>query len=210
MMTSLPRGWKMNQFKPEQPVTTYSEFRNAILNEIARCVNMPANKARCDSSGYNYASGQLDHGTYYESIDVDRDQCAIEVVDQVFGWFLDEAALIPGYLPEFPPSELGLSHAWYWPGHKTGDPTKQAKAAETLHGLGLLTDESYLLSEGIDPEEHYWQLKKQYKRRAELAKIMLAAGVPGPGAADQTTKPKPKKVAKQSKTPSDAPEEAAV
>ncbi len=187
MMTSVPRGWKMNQFKPEQPVTTYSEFRNAILNEIARCLNMPANKARCDSSGYNYASGQLDHGTYYEAIDVDRDQCAIEVVDEVLSWFVDEAMLIEGYLPRFESAEFGLDHAWYWTGHKAGDPVKNANAAKTLHSLGLLTDEAFLLGEGIDPEEHFRQLKTQYKQRAELAKIMLAAGVPMP--TDKTAKP---------------------
>ncbi len=71
-MVTVPSGWKMNQFKPEQPTTTYEMFRNAILNEIARCVHMPANKARCDSSGYNFASGKLDHGTYYGAIDVER------------------------------------------------------------------------------------------------------------------------------------------
>jgi capsid protein len=170
----------MNQFKPEQPVTTYKEFRDAILNEIARCVNMPANKARCDSSGYNYASGRLDHGTYYEALDVDRNQCEIDVIDRVFEWWFDEASLIPNYLPAFPPVESGLPHTWYWSGHKHADPSKEANAAKTLHGLGLLTDEAYLLREGIDPEQHHRQLVTQYKRRAELAKLQLAAGLPMP------------------------------
>jgi len=180
MMTSLPRGWKMNQFKPEQPVTTYKEFRDAILNEIARCVNMPANKARCDSSGYNYASGRLDHGTYYEALDVDRNQCEIDVIDRVFEWWFDEASLIPDYLPAFPAVEDGMPHTWYWTGHKHADPSKEANAAKVLHGLGLLTDEAYLLREGIDPEQHHRQLVTQYKRRAELARLQLAAGVPMP------------------------------
>ena len=169
MMTSLPRGWKMNQFDPKQPTTTYLQFRNAILNEISRCVHMPANKARADSSGYNYASGRLDHNTYYEAIDVERNQCEIEVTDRIFGWWLDEALMVPGYLPQLPQAfPDGLPRHWYWPGHKHSDPTKEAGAVKTLHTLGLITDEAYLLGEGIDPEEHYRQLKRQQKRRAEL------------------------------------------
>jgi lambda family phage portal protein len=191
MMTSIPRGWKMNQFKPEQPVTTYKQFRDAILNEIARCLNMPANKARCDSSGYNYASGRLDHGTYYESIDVDRNQCEIEVIDRIFGWWLDEAMLIPGYLPPMPTFEDGLSHRWYWNGHKHSDPTKEANAAKTLHALGLLTDEAYLLGEGIDPEEHFEQLKRQHKRRAELAKLSPQPPQPANQNTSRRGNPKP-------------------
>jgi hypothetical protein len=46
------------------PTTNYEMFRNAILNEIARCVHMPSNKALADSSRYNYSSGRLDHQTY--------------------------------------------------------------------------------------------------------------------------------------------------
>lgn len=171
MMTSLPRGWKMNQFDPKQPTTTYLQFRNAILNEIARCVHMPANKARADSSGYNYASGRLDHGTYYEAIDVDRNQCEIEVLDVIFARWFDEASLIPGYLPELPPFEDGLPRRWYWPGHKHSDPSKEANATKVLHSLGLLTDEQYLFGEGIDPEEHFRQLQRQQERRRALGMI---------------------------------------
>jgi capsid protein len=53
LMTSLPKGWEMVQFDPKQPVTTYTEFRNAVLGEIARSVHMPKNKVLADSSGYN-------------------------------------------------------------------------------------------------------------------------------------------------------------
>ncbi|OHB60789.1 MAG: hypothetical protein A2Y12_16095 [Planctomycetes bacterium GWF2_42_9] len=67
MATTLPDGWKLGQIEAHQPTTTYGEFKNQILNEIARCLNMPFNIAACNSSGYNYASGRLDHQTYYKS-----------------------------------------------------------------------------------------------------------------------------------------------
>ncbi|MCX7428035.1 MAG: phage portal protein [Planctomycetia bacterium] len=67
-LLTMPGGWKMSQLQAEQPATTYAEFKREILNEIARCLNMPFNVAAGNSSGYNYASGRLDHQTYYKSI----------------------------------------------------------------------------------------------------------------------------------------------
>ena len=49
----------------QKPSTTYAEFKKELLNEIARCLNMPFNVAAGNSSGYNYASGRLDHQTYF-------------------------------------------------------------------------------------------------------------------------------------------------
>jgi capsid protein len=51
-LLTMPGGWKMSQMEAEQPSTGYGEFKREILNEIARCLNMPANVARADSSGY--------------------------------------------------------------------------------------------------------------------------------------------------------------
>ena len=67
MATVLPDGWRLGQIEAQQPATTYAEFKREILNEIARCLNLPYNIAACNSSGYNYASGRLDHQTYYKS-----------------------------------------------------------------------------------------------------------------------------------------------
>ena len=45
----MPGGWKMSQIEAEQPATTYAEFKREILNEIARCLNMPYNVAAGNS-----------------------------------------------------------------------------------------------------------------------------------------------------------------
>ncbi len=44
-LLTMPGGWKMAQMHAEQPATTYAEFKREILNEIARCLNMPFNVA---------------------------------------------------------------------------------------------------------------------------------------------------------------------
>ena len=41
MLMTMPGGWKMGQLEATQPTTTYGEFKREILNEIARCLNMP-------------------------------------------------------------------------------------------------------------------------------------------------------------------------
>ncbi|MAD80582.1 MAG: hypothetical protein CMJ50_07035, partial [Planctomycetaceae bacterium] len=71
-LITMPGGWKMSQLDAKQPSTSFAEFKKEILNEIARCLNMPFNVAAGNSSGYNYASGRLDHQTYYKSIRVEQ------------------------------------------------------------------------------------------------------------------------------------------
>lgn len=157
MLTSLPRGWGMNQMKPEQPTTTYEMFRNALLNEIARCVHMPANKARADSSGYNYSSGRLDHQTYYEAIAVDRCRWEIEALDRILCWWLEEAMQLDGYLPAFE-AEDELPHVWRWPPHRDVDQKELADVSISLIKAGLKTRSQFLIEQNIDPEAHARQL----------------------------------------------------
>lgn len=195
MMTALPRGWKLSQFKPEQPATTYEMFRNAILNEIARCLGMPFNIAAGNSAGYNYSSGQLDHGGYDDMIAVERSVWENNCLEQIFSWWLDEALLIPGYLPKLPTFDAELPHRWYWKSRTHGDPAKQAKSVETLHKLGLLTDEAYLLGEGVDPEAHHEQRLRQARRRRELAAAEGITAAPAPAAKPGVPAPQPQRAA---------------
>ncbi len=86
-----PEGWEPSQIRAEQPATGYAEFKREILNEIARCLNLPYNIAACNSSGYNYASGRLDHQTYYKSIRVEQSHLATAVLDRILAAWLAEA-----------------------------------------------------------------------------------------------------------------------
>jgi len=126
MATTLPDGWKLGQVKAEQPATTYSEFKRELLNEIARCLNLPYNIAACNSSGYNYASGRLDHQTYYKSIRVEQAHMGEVVLDRIFAAWCAEAMLT---------TELavlravnGLPHQWFFDGTEHVDPAKEARA----------------------------------------------------------------------------------
>lgn len=167
---TMPAGWKIAQIKAEQPTNTYKDFKNEILLEIARCLSIPANVAKGDSSGYNYASGRLDHQTYYKSLRVER-ECMIDaILNRVFKAWLAEASLIPGYLP----IERGLSHTWFWAGQEHVDPAKEAKAQEIRLSNRTTTYAEEMANKGQD----YVVVFNQIAREQALAK-KLGIELPG-------------------------------
>jgi lambda family phage portal protein len=165
-MLTLPRGWKLGQMKAEQPATTYDMFKRAIIQEIARCVNMPYNIAAGDSSSYNYASGRLDHQTYFRAVGIERSVIENELLNDIFEEWLDEALLIDGYLKI--PALENLSHTWQWDGFEHVDPLKEAEAGIRLVNAGLLTHADYHSSQGRDWEEVFEQRARENQRAESL------------------------------------------
>ena len=130
MLTVAPVGYKPEQLKAEQPTTTYAEFKSEILCEIARCLGMPYNIAAGKSSEYNYASGRLDHQTYFRKLRDERRMIDIVILEPLIRAWLREAAFVVRELWEYPDiTEL----AWrsLWPGHGHVDPVKEADAQAT-------------------------------------------------------------------------------
>jgi len=166
MATVLPDGWKLGQIKAEQPGTTYSEFKREILNEIARCLNMPFNVAAGNSSGYNYASGRLDHQTYYKSIRVEQAHLAGSVLDPLFRVWLDEAEL----LTEFADLRAtdGPNHQWFFDGTEHVDPAKEANAQATRLASNTTTLAAEYARQGKDWETELRQRAKEKRLMAEL------------------------------------------
>ena len=129
-IVTLPSGYDISQLKAEQPTSTYSMFKREILNEIGRSVGLPYNMTALDSSGYNYASGRMDHALYHEMIRTERDELRHTALDRIFLAWCDEAiplGLIPGGMP--PISEWDWE--WAWDGREHVDPSKEANAQET-------------------------------------------------------------------------------
>jgi capsid protein len=167
-LVTMPGGWKMSQLQAEQPATTYAEFKKEILNEIARCLNMPFNVAAGNSSGYNYASGRLDHQTYFKAIRVDQAHLECVVLDRLLAAWLDEAALIPGLLP----ADLGpfadWPHQWFWDGQEHVDPAKEASAQATRLANHTTTLAHEYARQGRDWEEALRQRAKEIALMQEL------------------------------------------
>ncbi len=172
-LVTMPGGWRMDQMKAEQPSTTYGEFKREILNEIARCLNMPANVARADSSGYNYASGRLDHQTYFKSIRVEQSHLECIVLDRILSAWLDEAALVPGLIPSGLPPFSTWDHQWFWDGREHVDPSKEATAQATRLTSHTTTLAEEYARRGLDWEE-------QLRQRAKEVALMNQLGLTEP------------------------------
>ena len=164
MLLTMPGGWKMSQVDPKQPVTTYGEFKREILNEIARCLSMPFNVAAGNSSGYNYASGRLDHQTYYKAIKVDQSFMEAEVLDRVLETWMREWALATA-------SDVDLCdcrHVWFWDGQEHVDPAKEAAAQQKRlesHTTNLAIEYA---KQGRDWEVELRQIAKEKALKEQL------------------------------------------
>ncbi|MFN3151788.1 phage portal protein [Bremerella sp.] len=168
MLLTMPGGWKMSQLEAEQPATTYAEFKKEILNEIARCLNMPFNIAAGNSAGYNYASGRLDHQTYFKSIRVDQAHAESMVLDRILAAWFDEASLIPALLPDGLGAFVNWSHQWFWDGHEHVDPAKEANAQATRLASHTTTLADEYARRGQDWESQLRQRAKEMELIREL------------------------------------------
>jgi len=152
MMTALPNSMEPYQLKAEHPGPSYDTFHRSLLNEQARPKNMPYNKAACDSSSYNYASGRLDHQTYYGNLDVDREDCNDLVLDPLFGVWFDLAIKGFGWLrgDPFEVSPAARVHTWDWPKHRVADVEAEANANETRLKSGQTFPHIVFTEAGLD------------------------------------------------------------
>jgi lambda family phage portal protein len=169
MAVFTPEGWEPSQIKAEQPATTYDMFKREILNEIARCLNMPFNIAAGNSSGYNYASGRLDHQAFFKAIRIDQHYLGDMVLDRLLKAWLDEAVLIEGYLPQWL-RQLGvhLPHQWFWDGFEHVDPQKEAGAQATRLQSNTTTLAAEFAKAGLDWESELRQRAREVALMREL------------------------------------------
>jgi len=172
MAVFTPEGWEPTQIKAEQPATTYDMFKREILNEIARCLNLPYNIAACNSSGYNYASGRLDHQTYFKSIRVEQAHCETVVLDRILTAWLAEAVKVFG-LGEVDDA----THQWFWDGHEHVDPAKEANAQATRLSSNTTTLAAEYARQGKDWET---ELRQRAKEVALMKELRLSAAQAAP------------------------------
>jgi len=181
MAVFTPEGWEPSQIKAEQPTTTFAEFCMGIVGEAARCVNMPKNVALCDSSGYNYASGRLDHQTYFKSIRVEQAHLEDVVLDHIFAAWLAEAVKVFGIeqLRDWP-------HQWFWDGHEHVDPAKEASAQAIRLASNTTTLAAEYARQGKDWETELRQRAKEIALMKELGLSSPQAMPHGPAPDDET------------------------
>lgn len=155
MMVNLPNSVEPVQLDAKQPAQTYSMFHKALINEQARPKSMPYNKAACDSSDYNYASGRLDHQTYYAALDCEREDGNDLVLDPLFTLWFDFAVMRYGWLGGNPET-IGYgarAHLWDWPKHRVADVESEANANQTRLKSGQVFLHTLYTDGGTDFED---------------------------------------------------------
>jgi lambda family phage portal protein len=182
---TMPYGWKIGQVKAEQPTTVYGDFKHEVINEIARCLNMPFNVAAGNSSGYNYASGRLDHQAFFKAIRIDQHHLGDMVLDRLLKAWLDEAVLIEGYLPQWLRQRgIDLPHQWFWDGFEHVDPAKEANAQATRLQSNTTTLAIEYARQGLDWEAELRQRAREVALMRELGLEQAAVRRPEAGGAE--------------------------
>ena len=138
---------------------------------------MPYNIAACNSSGYNYASGRLDHQTYFKSIRVEQTHCETVVLDHILSAWLAEAVKV------FALGQLDdASHQWFWDGHEHVDPAKEASAQATRLQSNTTTLAAEFARQGKDWET---ELRQRAKEVALCKELGLTVAQAAPAAPEQ-------------------------
>ena len=154
--------------------------KREIISEIARCLNVPRNVAACDSSDYNYASGRLDHQTYFKSIEVEREDLERVVLNPLFRAWMQEARRVTGLLPVGGWLEEDDPHAWMWRGMAEIDP-RWVRAEKELVLSGLITEAEYHARRGRDWSDVHLQKERERESRRrhglpDLLELVARAG----------------------------------
>jgi lambda family phage portal protein len=177
MATVLPDGWRLGQIEAQQPTTSYGEFKREILNEIARCLNLPFNVAAGNSAGYNYASGRLDHQTYFKSIRVEQAHLAETVLDPIFAAWVHEAMLMTEFaFLRTMSRRADFRGQWFFDGTEHVDPAKEANAQATRLANNTTTLAAEYARQGKDWET---ELNQRAKEKQLMEELGLAQSLPG-------------------------------
>lgn len=175
MMTVMPDGMEGRQLKAEHPNANYDMFGRANLTEQARPLSMPYNKAAGDSSQSNFASGKLDHLTYYKEVDVHRYDCGEMALDKLFAVWFQAAIVEYGWLGGLPEnlSPRAYVHTWDWEKHQVADEEAEANANRTKLSTGESNLVELLSRDGNEFGEHVAKLADAYQIEEEQMRLIL-------------------------------------
>lgn len=139
MAIAAPDGWEPVQMKAEHPTSSYDSFVKRLLNEISRCIDMPYIVAAMDSSTANYSSMRGDYLVYRKRISVERNDMERVFLDPLLVAWLEEAALVPGLIPDGLPPVAEWNWTWTWDGFEHVDPLKEADAEAAMIATNTAT-----------------------------------------------------------------------
>lgn len=172
VLMTVPAGWKMSQFKPEQPTTGHPEFVRSCLTELATGHSITYEIASGDYSNVNYSSGRLGHQRFERAVAVDRDRMERVCLNRILREWLSDAVDI-GLIPDYRSRSAGWAHRWLWPAIEGLDPEKDANAQATRFQNYTTTFSAECARDGVDRDARLDEIERDV---ADFA----ARGLPSP------------------------------
>lgn len=194
-LMTIPKGWSATQMKAEHPTSTYADFKRELLNEICRCLGVPLNIALANSSGYNYASGRLDHLTFYRMVAVEQQRYERTIYDRLFElWYREAWLLGDDTVPRSVKPEK-LHWVWTWDRGRNADPLKEAMADKERVAACMMTYSEYFAERGKNWEEEFAQIAKERKMLLQnnISPDIILPATPEVGEEGPSEGPPPKK-----------------
>lgn len=192
MMTAVPRGWKQDSYKSDQPKTGYGEFTKQQVAESSRPLSMPYAVAAADASDANFSSLKTCHIWWGAQIAVDRADIEELLMERMFRlWWLERQR--QRGVPISVTLELGApAHKFAWPVQPSADRNADAKATDTQLRNGTVTWSRAMSDQGHDPEDELIQLATDYGVTVdEMRKVLLHTFFPAAAQALAPAKPAP-------------------
>jgi capsid protein len=110
----------------------------------------------------------MDHQVYFKAIRVDQAHLGSFVLDRILAAWLDEAVLIPGFLPDGLGVMANWPHQWFWDGQEHVDPQKEASAQATRLASHTTTLADEYARRGQDWESQLRQRSKELSLMRQL------------------------------------------
>lgn len=171
-MTTLPAGFKLSQFRSENPSTTYQMFQECCLGEACRPLGYPLNLALGTSQRFNFSSAKLDHINYRNGLKVERRDCERVTLNPMFReWYAE--AVLSGALPAYDGLRVP-PHEWHWPGFPLLDPSDAKVDLDQIAG-GSKTWKDYWAGRGRDWKD---MMRQQAVEKEEMERLNLVFGEP--------------------------------
>lgn len=154
-MMKLPPGMTAKQLQALNPNERFEMFEKCILRRCAQSFPMPWCLAVGDHSGSNFSASRMDRLDFWTAIDVERQDCEREDLDRIFAAWLDEAVMVPGYLPLAIGAYMGqrLPGSWGWPGREYLSPMDEVQSQVMRIEKGLASEQDIAAENGTDWRE---------------------------------------------------------
>lgn len=148
-ITALPYGFSFKGFDATQPNSNMDGFVRTLLQEAGRGLGVPLVVALMNASGFNFASGRLDHLIYMKGRKVERSQFCYRVLNPIKRlWWREWVGKYSFQkLPDDPAAEF------IFPGFEFLDIQKESNAYINLMKEGVLTPPDVWMMLGKDPEQ---------------------------------------------------------